>query len=88
MAEAIGRRRSQSPPGKARDGAGAFARRSVERTRARGLTVATLRRAEVSLPTLAATIAGWRRELTDGRGFVVIRGLPRSRVGVTDANDR
>jgi hypothetical protein len=53
--------------------------------RARGLALATLRREDVALPTLAASIAEWRRELTDGRGFLVIRGLPVERWGDDDA---
>jgi hypothetical protein len=53
--------------------------------RGRGLTPATLRREDVALPTLAATIDGWRRELTDGRGFLVVRGLPVERWGDDDA---
>jgi hypothetical protein len=53
--------------------------------RARGLTPATLRREDVMLPTLAATIEAWRGELTDGRGFLVVRGLPVARWGDDDA---
>ncbi len=53
--------------------------------RARGLTPATLRREDVVLPTLAPAIAAWRRELTDGRGFLVVRGLPVERWGDEDA---
>jgi hypothetical protein len=32
--------------------------------------------ADFPLPTLAARIAGWRREIRRGRGFVLIRGVP------------
>lgn len=53
--------------------------------RQRGCAVATLCRADVVLPTLAATIADWRRELVDGRGFLVVRGLPVERWGDDDA---
>ncbi len=53
--------------------------------RARGRTVATLRRDDVVLPTLGTTIASWRHELTDGRGFLVVRGLPVERWGDDDA---
>ena len=53
--------------------------------RARGLTPATLHREDVVLPTLAPTIAMWRRELVDGRGFLVVRGLPVERWGDDDA---
>jgi len=53
--------------------------------RARGRTVATLRREDVVLPTLGPTIVAWRRELVDGRGFLVVRGLPVERWGDEDA---
>jgi hypothetical protein len=33
-------------------------------------------RADFPLPTLAARIADWRREIRHGRGFVLIRGMP------------
>ena len=33
------------------------------------------------LPRLAARIGEWRRELTDGRGFLLVRGLPVERWG-------
>lgn len=53
--------------------------------RRRGRTVATVERDDVVLPTLAARIAAWRRELVDGRGFVVVRGLPVEAWGDDDA---
>jgi hypothetical protein len=53
--------------------------------RSAGRTVETLRRDDVVLPTLAPAIAGWRRELVDGRGFLVVRGLPVGRWGDDDA---
>src|SRR5258706_4912267 len=53
--------------------------------RKHGRTVATLRHDDVVLPTVASAIAAWRRELTDGRGFLVIRGLPVARWGDDDA---
>jgi hypothetical protein len=56
-----------------------------ETLRGRGRTVATLRRADVVLPTLGARVAAWRRELTAGRGFLVVRGLPVERWGDDDA---
>jgi hypothetical protein len=52
--------------------------------RARGRTIATAR-ADVALPTLAPAIASWRRELIDGRGFLLVRGLPVERWGDDDA---
>jgi len=53
--------------------------------RGRGRTPATLDRDDVALPTLGATIDGWRRELSDGRGFLVVRGIPVERWGDDDA---
>jgi hypothetical protein len=53
--------------------------------RARGLGVGTMRREDFPLPRLAAAIAGWTRELTHGRGFLVLRGLPVDEWGVDDA---
>ncbi|MEO7437988.1 MAG: TauD/TfdA family dioxygenase, partial [Candidatus Binatia bacterium] len=53
--------------------------------RAHGKTVATLTREDVVLPTLRRSIADWRRELLDGRGFLVIRGLPVERWGEEDS---
>jgi hypothetical protein len=41
-----------------------------------GLTAATVRREDVPLPGLAAKLAGWVRELSAGRAFVLIRGFP------------
>ena len=38
-----------------------------------------LGKADFPLPTLSARLQGIERELMDGRGFVVIRGLPRDR---------
>ena len=41
-----------------------------------GLTAATVRREDLPLPGLAATLAGWAAELSRGRAFVLIRGFP------------
>lgn len=41
-----------------------------------GLTAATVRREDFSLPDLAAKLAGWVCELSAGRAFVLIRGFP------------
>jgi hypothetical protein len=38
-----------------------------------------LRREDFPLPGLAVEIAGWVRELRDGRGFLLVRGLPVER---------
>jgi len=42
----------------------------------RGRAVATLRRADFPLPTLGPVLDRLRVEVLDGRGFVLIRGLP------------
>ncbi|MGI9592493.1 MAG: TauD/TfdA family dioxygenase [Myxococcota bacterium] len=44
--------------------------------RAEGLTLETLTREAFPLPALATAVADWRRELRDGRGFLLLRGLP------------
>jgi hypothetical protein len=49
--------------------------------RGRGLTLETLRRDDFRLRTLVPHIAAWRHELTDGRGFLLVRGLPVARWG-------
>lgn len=41
-----------------------------------GLTAASVRREDVPLPGLAEKLAGWVRELSAGRAFVLIRGFP------------
>ncbi len=51
----------------------------------RNLAMGATRREDFPLPTLAARVAGWVRELTDGRGFVVVRGLPVERWSEDDA---
>ncbi len=47
---------------------------NVERLRGRDL--ATLSHDDFTLPTLGPVLDGMRREVLDGRGFVLIRGLP------------
>ncbi|MCU0669340.1 MAG: TauD/TfdA family dioxygenase [Myxococcota bacterium] len=53
--------------------------------RARGLGLAAVGRAEFPLPALAERIASWSRELADGRGFLLVRGLPVERWGDDDS---
>ena len=53
--------------------------RGLEVARGTGQPVAALRRSDFPLPTLTSRIDRWRRELTHGRGFVVIRGIPVDR---------
>jgi hypothetical protein len=49
--------------------------------RATGRPLAALRREDFPLPRLAEQIAGFARELADGRGFLLLRGLPVERWG-------
>lgn len=55
------------------------------RARLCGRGLASVERADVVLPRLGGRIGAWRRELTHGRGFVVVRGLPVARWGDDDA---
>lgn len=47
----------------------------------RGLGMDALSREDFPLPTLAADVATWARELDSGRGFLLVRGLPVERWG-------
>jgi len=58
------------------------ARRTV---RERGLAFAAIHREDFPLPGLAPTLARWRHELRDGRGFLRVRGLPVARWGDADS---
>lgn len=49
---------------------------AVARTRARGLPVEDIGRADFPLPTLGPKLDGFRREVVHGRGFILLRGLP------------
>jgi hypothetical protein len=44
---------------------------------ARGLREIDIKEADFPLPTLAADIHGWRREIQSGRGFLLVRQLPQ-----------
>src|SRR3954469_17519233 len=44
--------------------------------RDRGLDIADIRRADFPLPTFGARLGRMRDEILNGRGFVLIRGLP------------
>lgn len=59
--------------------------RAGETVRARGIDLGAMHREDFPLPTLGPAIAAWRRELADGRGFLVLRGLPVARWGDDDA---
>ncbi|WP_405241389.1 TauD/TfdA family dioxygenase [Lentisalinibacter salinarum] len=51
-------------------------RAAVAAVRAAGIEARTLRRRDFPLPLLTPRIDEWRRELADGRGFRLIRGVP------------
>src|SRR6185369_12496130 len=59
--------------------------RARDAVRARGLGIDRMRREDFPLPRLEAAIGGWTRELTHGRGFLVLRGLPVEEWGADDA---
>lgn len=59
--------------------------RAIAAARRTGRRTEALRREDFPLPTLHRTIARWRRELTDGRGFLVVRGVPVQRWSRRDA---
>jgi len=52
---------------------------AITYARAKSENFLDLGKADFPLPTLSARLQGIERELMDGRGFVVIRGLPRDR---------
>ncbi len=58
---------------------------AVADVRRRGQSMGELRREDFRLPTLAPRIAGWVDELRDGRGFVLVRGLPVAAWGDDDS---
>ncbi len=60
--------------------------RAAGAARERGLPLEAMGRSDFPLPTLAGAIADWRRELRDGRGFVLLRGLPVRDWGEDDAS--
>src|SRR4051794_39021929 len=53
--------------------------------RERGFDIAEIRRADFPLPTLGPRLDTMRQEILDGRGFVLIRGLPVEGRPVTDS---
>lgn len=52
--------------------------------RARGLAIGALGREDFPLPTLSRRMADWLRDILDGRGFVLVRGLPVERHAPAD----
>jgi hypothetical protein len=59
--------------------------RAVATVRSRGLALAQVDRGDFPLPTLSQRAARWSAELLDGRGFLVLRGLPVQRWGDDDS---
>ncbi len=53
--------------------------------RAKGLAAMQVTRADFPLPVLGARLAEIRREVLDGRGFVLVRGVPVERYSREDA---
>ncbi len=51
-------------------------RAALANAEATGKAMGAMTKADLPLPTLAARIAEWRREIRHGRGFVLIRGIP------------
>ena len=49
---------------------------AVDALLARDVQMGDVTRDNFNLPALAPRIAGWRREIESGRGFVAVRGLP------------
>lgn len=60
--------------------------RARDAVRERGLALGEVGREHFLLPGLAPRIADWRRELAEGRGFLLLRGLPVEHWGEDDAS--
>ncbi|MFN8837253.1 MAG: TauD/TfdA family dioxygenase [Burkholderiales bacterium] len=60
-------------------------RRALAHARARGVQVPALRAADFPLPTLAPVIEAMRREVMDGRGFCLVKGLRIDDLSTADA---
>jgi len=54
--------------------------------KASGLALYDVTREDFPLPTLAPVIDGWVRDLEDGRGFFLVKGLPIHRYSEDDAS--
>jgi TfdA family taurine catabolism dioxygenase TauD len=59
--------------------------RALGAARATGKALGDLTRDDFPLPALAPTVGAWARELVDGRGFLLVRGLPVERWSEADA---
>ena len=57
---------------------------ALENVKRRKLEILGITRTEFVLPTLGPALDGIRRELLDGRGFVLIRGIPRQQYSTAD----
>ena len=58
---------------------------AVGEVRRRRIDLTDVRARDVPLPTLAPVIAGWSDVLDEGRGFILVRGLPVDELGEADA---
>jgi hypothetical protein len=58
---------------------------AVARLRAQRIEMAAVTRENFVLDTLATRIADWQREISAGRGFIAVRGLPVDRWGEEDS---
>lgn len=58
---------------------------AIRHVRERGLPLGKVHREDFPLPTLGPRAEGWARELLEGRGFLLLRGLPVERWGDEDA---
>jgi len=58
---------------------------AIRQVRQRGLPLRRVHRQDFPLPGLAARLAGFAREVDEGRGFLLLRGLPVERWGEEDA---
>ena len=58
---------------------------AVRAARAAGIAMSALRRGDFPLPTVASRLAAWAAELQDGRGFLLVRGLPVGAWGDDDS---
>ena len=59
--------------------------RALAVAKASGRPLGALRPSEFPLPGLAARVAAWRREVAEGRGFVLVQGFPVERWGPDDS---
>jgi hypothetical protein len=59
--------------------------RALTAAKASGRSLHALRADDFPLPTLTQRIDAWRREVAEGRGFVLVQGFPVERWGPDDA---